>query len=127
MGLFRRQKGVTPSRAALLTAVPVRHPSATERTLPNGSVELSVPVEKRRLARWLTGDNKPIMRKFELDPLGAEVWRMADGRATVREMIEAFAASHQLNLRESEVSMLAYLRTLVSRSIMVIAIHEPQT
>ena len=114
-----------PSRAGLLAARAVRNPQATERRLADGGLELSVPMAKSRLARWLsrTGDT-PIIRKFELDRLGVEVWRMMDGRSTVREVIERFASAHQLNLREAEVSMLAYLRTLAGRGIMVLAMPD---
>jgi hypothetical protein len=42
---------------------------------------------------------------------------MIDGRKTVRQLIQSFAQTHRLNLREAEVAMMTYLRTLASRGI----------
>ena len=120
-----RKRQRVPSRSGLLAATAVRNPKVSERRLDDGGLELSVPMTRSRLARWLSrSGDAPIIRKFELDQLGVEVWRMMDGRSTVREMIERFATAHELNLREAEVSMLAYLRTLAGRGIMVLAMPD---
>jgi hypothetical protein len=37
-------------------------------------------------------------------------------------MIEGFASAHKLNLREAEVAMLAYLRTLATKGIMTLSV-----
>lgn len=124
---FWRKKGSAPSRPALLAARALRHPQATERPAADGGLELAVPMTRRRLARWLSrSGDKPIVRKFELDALGVEVWRMMDGHTTVRGMIEQLASAHQLNLREAEVAMLAYLRKLMERGIMVLALPDQE-
>jgi len=125
MSFWRKQKRPPPSQTLMLAAKPLRHPQVTERRLEDGSVELAIPLARSRLARWLTGGgDKPVIRKCQLDKLGVEVWRMMDGRTTVRQMIERFAADHQLNLREAEVAMLAYLRTLATRGIIRLAVEE---
>lgn len=123
---LRRKKRADHSRSDLLAAVPVRHPAASGTEAGNGALTLTVPLPRSRAARWLTlGKNQPVLRKFELDERGASVWRMIDGRMTVRAMIESFAKTHRLNLREAEVAMLSYLRTLSSRSI--VAVQFPGT
>jgi hypothetical protein len=123
--VFRRRKERPPSRSALLAARVVRHPQVTERPTADGGLELAVPVARRRLARWLSrSGDRPVIRRFELDALGVETWRMMDGRTTVRGMIERLASAHQLNLREAEVAMLAYLRKLMERGIMALAWPE---
>jgi hypothetical protein len=123
MGLWRREKRA-PDRAALLAATPLRRPDVAERALADGGLELTASLPKNRLTRWLSRSNAPVVRRFELDRLGAEAWRMMDGQTPVRAMIERFAASHQLNLREAEVAMLAYLRTLAQRGIMLLTWSE---
>lgn len=110
-----------------MAAMAVRHPQVSERVSAGGKVELVVPRTKSRLGRWLSGSDAPVVRRFELDELGGEVWRMIDGKTTVRMMIERFATAHQLSLREAEVSMLAYLRMLTERGIMVLAWPEDKT
>ncbi len=117
--LRRREKPV--ERGELLEAVPRRVPDAKERVVGGGAIEVSIPVRRSRLGRWLAmGDDRPVVRRFELDALGASVWRMMDGRTSVRAMIERFAETHQLNLREAEVAMLTYLRTLAARGMMAL-------
>jgi hypothetical protein len=117
----RRKKRTEPSRSDLLAAVPIRHPAASEQAQDSGALLLAVPLPRSRAARWLTlGNNRPVIRKFELDERGAEVWRMIDGRTTVRALIESLAEQHRLNLREAEVAMLSYLRTLLSRGIVLL-------
>ena len=118
---LRRKKPPSHSRSDLLAAVPIRHPAALEQTKKNGALLLAVPLPRSRAARWLTlGNARPVTRRFQLDEHGASVWRMIDGRMTVRAMIESFGEMHRLNLREAEVAMLSYLRTLSSRSIIAI-------
>ena len=125
MGLWRRKDRI-PDRASLLAATPIRRPGVAERALADGGLELAVSLPRHRLSRWLSRSNQPVVRRFELDPLGVEAWRMMDGRTPVRAMIERFAASHQLNLREAEVAMLTYLRTLAQRGIMMLTWSEVQ-
>ena len=119
-----REKAALPARSLLLAARPTPHPRAVERPLDSGAVELSVPMRRPRLARWLGNRPDSATRRFELDQLGTEVWKMMDGRTTVRQMIERFAEKHHLNLSEAEVAMLTYLRTLSGRGIMVLAMPD---
>lgn len=119
---WRRKKKKEPPRGALLSATPIRNPEATSHEVGNDGLEVRIPVHPGRIARWLARKHDaPLVRRFQLDALGIEVWRMLDGQTTVRGMIETFAASHRLNLREAEVSMLTYLRQLAQRGIMVLA------
>jgi hypothetical protein len=117
----------SPDRAAILEAVPIHRPNVEARDREDGGVELRLHLEKGRLARWLTGGPGVVIRRFELDRLGAEVWRMSDGRTTVRDMIQRFTGVHRLNLREAEVSILTYLRTLTGRGILILREREPES
>ena len=57
----------------------------------------------------------PKKRKITLDEVGSEVWQMCNGRTTVAQMIEALSGKYQLNRKEAEVSLLAYLKTLAQK------------
>lgn len=57
----------------------------------------------------------PKKRKITLDEVGSEVWQMCNGRTTVAQMIEALSDKYQLNRKEAEVSLLAYLKTLAQK------------
>lgn len=123
MGWWRR-KQQPPNRAGLMSAVAVPNPAIEALPREDGSLELRVPIPKTRLARWVSGNDRPVVRRFELDRLGAAAWRMVDGTKSVRRLIEEFAAEQQLNLREAEVAMLTYLRTLSARGIMMLAVPQ---
>ena len=122
---LRRSKQPAPTRAQMLAAKPMRHPKVVEGRTSGGELELMLSIEKSRLGRWLSRrPNEPIQRRFELDALGEETWRMMDGQTPVRAMIERFAQSHQLNLREAEVAILAYLQSLAGRGIMLLVVPD---
>ena len=127
MAWWRKKQVPPPPRKVMLAARPLRNPLVTERLLEDGSLELTATVAKGRLGRWLTRDAGPAERKFRLDKLGLAVWRMMDGKTPVLAMIERFATEHQLNLREAEVAMLAYLRTLAARGLMLLALPEAES
>jgi hypothetical protein len=119
VGFFRSDRPKV-TRQEMLDAVPIRNPEARIELLDDGRRIVRIPVRPRRIVRWLVRDDpkRPTLRSFELDELGGEVWELCDGRRNVRRLIERFAKSHKLNLREAEVSMLAYLKTLTSRALL---------
>ncbi|MFQ6048150.1 MAG: PqqD family protein [Phycisphaerae bacterium] len=119
MGFFR-QKRPTLSRQQVLAARPIRNSLAEVTELPGGELEVAIPFEKPRGLRWLFRRQKVLKRRFQLDRLGRKVWDLCDGQRTVRELIEAFAHAQRLNLREAEVSMVAYLHTLGTRGIILL-------
>jgi len=121
VGLFGRTKPKV-SRQELLDVVPLRNPEARVEELDDGRIILRIPVRPRRIVRWLVRDDpdSPTLRSFELDPLGKQVWELCDGKLSVRRLIQRFAKANKLNLREAEVSMLAFLKTLTSRALVLL-------
>jgi hypothetical protein len=59
-----------------------------------------------------------------LDALGGEVFEACDGRRTVEEIVEAFAEKHRLRFHEARASVLAFLRSLSERNLLVMALKE---
>lgn len=104
----------------MLEAVPVRNPEARVEELDDGRTIVRIPVRPRWGVRWLVRQDpkRPMLRSFELDALGSEVWALCDGRRNVRDLIEQLAELKKLNLREAEVSVVAYLKTLTSRAVL---------
>ena len=120
---WRRKKSPAPSRETLLAARPLKCPGIVEKTLDDGGLELTVSLPRSRLFRWLSGGSKdPIVRRYQLDPLGVEAWRMMDGRTTVKTMIGRFASGHGMETPQAEAAVLTYLRTLAQRGIMMLAL-----
>jgi hypothetical protein len=118
MKLFRSAKPRV-SRQDLLNVAPVRNPEARAEELDDGSLIVRIPVRPRRIVRWLIREDpaRPMLRSFEMDTLGRQTWDLCDGKRSVRRVIEQFAEKNKLNLREAEVSILAYLETLTSRGL----------
>jgi hypothetical protein len=49
--------------------------------------------------------------------LGTEVWGLIDGNRSVRRIIEIFAETHQLQIREAEVAVSQFIRLLGQRGL----------
>jgi hypothetical protein len=114
LGLFRTPKN---HREALLVAIPVRNELVREKGI-SGGVRLTAPLRPSRLRRVFVPSNAAVPEKsFELDDLGAWVWHALDGARSVEQLIHAFAGHHRVNLREAEVSVLAFLKTLAQRNL----------
>ncbi len=60
----------------------------------------------------------PERRKLILDEVGSGVWEMCDGKTSVENMIRRMSAQYKLNLKESEVSLLHYLRQLGQKRLL---------
>jgi hypothetical protein len=111
--------------AQLLDTVPV--PNEAVRLVPRErGLLLWVPVQKR----WWMGPPLGWVLPFRsekgiaLDVLGAEVYRACDGTTTTERIIEAFAHHHKIRFHEARLSVLAFLRSLVARNLVVLVAPE---
>lgn len=110
------------SRGDALNRIPVKNIQVTEARLESGEVVISYPVTMRPffagLVKRFGGPEVQIqMKKLQLDELGTSVWDMIDGKFSVRQLIERFARTHQLEAREAEVSVAQFLRELGRRGL----------
>ena len=62
-------------------------------------------------------------RRIKLDTLGSFVVRLIDGKRDVLEIIEAFEAKYKTNRRETQLSVVAFLKSLARRNIASIVIE----
>jgi len=112
-------KGPKLSREAMLRSKPVRNDQV--EWVQNDDGEIVVTLRRsdtwkiKILAKvfWV-----PEKRTLVLDEIGSEVWGMCDGRTNVKAMIKRLGDAHQLNAKESEISLLAYLKQLGEKRIM---------
>lgn len=56
-------------------------------------------------------------RKVELDLLGIHVWNLIDGKNDVLSIICKFAEIHKLDMKEAEVSVTLFLRSLGKKGL----------
>ena len=128
--MFWRKKAVAPplSREESLKAVVVPVTDVEAQEKPDGTITLAVPFRAsrvvERLAQSLGARSGAGERRIELDELGTFVWRMCDGRTTVRQMIERLAARYQLNRKDAEVSLTTFVRTLAAKGLAAIVIPK---
>jgi len=119
-------------RRSSLALQPLRNPRVAWTPQDGGGpVAIEIPLERRPVPRpllWLASKlarkEPPATRRLELDPVGSFVWRAADGRRTVRELIWLLAAEYHLNRKDAEVALLEFLRQLSSRNLLAFT-HIP--
>ena len=112
------------SRKQALACVPVRNPQIREHQNEQGDLCLAYQVRIKpwfqNIVQRITGrTNDIIERKLQLDGLGSSVWQMINGQQNVKELIAEFQSIHQLNHREAEISVTAFLKELGKRGLIV--------
>ncbi len=118
-------KSERPSRdqtvSQLLTGVPMAN-EVMETSRAGDGLLVSIPIERPKWLvppiSWVVPFSK--LRRVQLDAIGRAVLEACDGRRTVEEVIERFAAEHKLSFRESQLAVTRFLRELVTRGIIVI-------
>lgn len=129
-GLLRRPDSASndflkDKEDALLDARPAIN-SAVRTEQRGDALVLWVPI---RRPWWLRGPLSwllPLRREkgIALDELGQEVWRECTGERRLEDIIESFAERHQIRFHEARLCVLAFLRSLVERNLVVLAISE---
>ncbi len=123
MSLFKK-KPPQPiiSRAEALEMVPVRNSEVTEKPVPGDLVQLSYSLAIKpwfgRLAEKVgMWDKKPMVKRLELDEMGTFVWRLINGERSVRNIAEAFTDQYEVQPREAELSVTAFIKNIGQRGI----------
>jgi hypothetical protein len=123
MKVFKKiSKGIQVSREDALKCIPVKNIQITESRLESGEIIIRYPITMRP---WIAGlvkrfghpQDKNQTKKLQLDELGVAVWNLIDGSRPVRQIIQAFAESHRLQMREAEVAVTEFLRELGKRGL----------
>lgn len=109
-------------RAEALNMVPLRNAEVSETGIDGGLVQLSYPLAVKpwfgrlaeRVGMW---DQRPMIKHLELDEMGTFVWRLIDGEHSVRQIAEAFVEHYEVQPREAELSVTAFIKTIGQRGI----------
>lgn len=123
MRVFKKKsKELSFNRAEALDRIPVKNIQITEARLETGEIVIRYPVTMRPffagVVKRFGGPEVQIqMKKLQLDELGTSVWDMIDGKFSVRQLVERFAKTHQLEAREAEVSVAQFMRELGRRGL----------
>lgn len=114
------------SRTEALSMVPVKNGEVREKDVPGGLVELAYPLAVKpwfgrmaeKVGLW---DKRPMVKRLELDEMGTFVWRQIDGKQSVRSIAQAFAAHYEVQAREAELSVTAFIKNIGQRGIIGLA------
>jgi len=100
----------------MLNSRPARNEELTWEKNDDGEVQITVRRQETWKVRLISKIFYiPKKRKITLDEVGTEVWQLCNGRNTVARMIEDLSDKYQLNRKEAEVSLLAYLKTMAQK------------
>lgn len=114
-----RAKGLTRKEA--LAAKPERLPAIAREEMPDGELKVTVRLERPGWQRML-GAPREFERTFQLDAYGRKIYEACDGRTRVDRMTRDFARRHRLAPPEAEMSVTAYLKTLVGKGLVAIKV-----
>jgi len=125
MGFFRRKSTPRITRDQALDACPVRNPQLDTTRTDDGIVSLKLPRRDVWWVRWFGPILRvPEYRELALDRVGSRVWELCDGSHTVRELVAIFAEEHKLSRKETEISMVTYLKQLTQRGLIMLVVQQ---
>lgn len=94
----------------------------------DGSITLAVPTRKPTFLfppfSWLI--RPPAERLTVLDPIGASIWSACDGTRPVEDIVVKFAVKHRLTFHESRVSVTGYVKSLLQRGALAVAMTQSE-
>lgn len=121
MGKRRRKPEIT--RDIAMQARPCRLPVEDCETDKKGDLRVTLDYERPRWQRTIGAPAK-CRRTYVLDSLGRELYELLDDRKTVGEIVKGFAGKHKVSVAEAEYSVTTYLKTLMSKGLVMMAVDE---
>ncbi len=122
---FDRTERIDPDK--LRKAKPLKNPSVTQEITEEGALLLIAPLTQQgrgivgALAKWLKA---PDQKKFELEPVGAFVWNLCDGRTTFEGISKKLREQFKMNRLEADAALLAFLQMLSQRRLITLMVGK---
>jgi len=122
---FDRTERLNPDQ--LRNSRPLRNPAVTSEVAEDGSLLLSAPLSLQGrgfmalVAKWMKA---PDRKKFELEPHGAYVWNLCDGKHTFEGISKGLREQFKLNRLEADASLLAFLQMLSQRRLITMMVGK---
>ncbi len=110
----------------MLTAKPIKNQAAVFQKQDEKHIKVTVKKEKPKyLIPPLSWIIRPKLHKdIVLDEIGSWILNLCDGSRTVEDIIEGFSQQHKLTFHEARVSITGYMKLLVQRGILAIAVQK---
>ena len=108
-------------RRTSLEGIPILNPGVEVKARDDGKLLLKTTIRRRGgfMARFLP---ESLTRQYKLDELGSFVVREINGKRTAEEIIDDFVSRFRTNRREAELSVVQFLKMLLERQVVSIAI-----
>ena len=109
----------------MLQARPARNSAADVR--PGEPAGLTITVRRRRPwffrppLSWILRPRRK--QTMTLDEIGRQIWNLCDGKRTVEDIIDEFSDIHRLTFHEARVAATGYMKSLVERGTLAMAIQ----
>lgn len=126
MFLRKSKKKSVASRRESLDSVVVKNEHITEEKKENGEITLTVEGDTRSLPGKIMIHVFGLPRKREiiLDRRGSFIWNCCNGSVTVGEMIDRFSREFSVNRKESEVSIMHFIKSLAKKGLAGAVVKE---
>lgn len=122
MPLFGRKKKEPPrvSPERLYRSIPIVSPVVKHEEDADGIVTILIPIR--------TGDPKNPERtaRIRLDEIGSKVWKKIDGKTPLNEIVQWMKQEFMLTEREAEVSLSMFMKSLVDKKLVALALPPPK-
>ncbi|MFN3729474.1 MAG: PqqD family protein [Fimbriimonadaceae bacterium] len=111
--------------ASFKSARPVRNPLISEVEGEAGALILEAPFQPtdgrmaHRLAKLM---KRRLVKQFELEPVGAFVWRKCDGEHTVEGISRRLREEFKMNRVEADAALTAFLQLLSRRGLITMMV-----
>jgi len=101
-------------------ARPLRNPHVSQSALEGGGILLTAPLvlQGKGVMGWIANRMRlPDTKSFELEPIGAFVWELCDGRHTFDAIARKLRDRYRMNRLEAEAALTAFLQMLGQRRL----------
>lgn len=126
ISFFKEKETKKYDRQTSLQGIPHFHPSVSLKKNEKGESLLLI-----QRNNWffpaiskLFGQNTIPPRRILLDDLGTFVTDLIDSKTNVQKIIQKFNKKYQLHPKEAELSIVAFLNSLISRNAIYIELPE---
>ena len=112
---MRRKRTPVITRDQAVAATPIRTPSVKEEE-KNAKLYITIEFERPKWQRVLGADSL-CQRTFGLDEYGQDVYASCDGETSITDIVRIFAGKHKMSIAESELSVMTFLKTMMTRGL----------
>src|SRR5579862_4900678 len=108
---------------AMRKSKPVRNP-LVEEVVDNGVTTLCGPARVKGLLGKLLirAASQPIVKRYELEEVGAFVWSQIDGKRTLESISKLLQSKYKMNRLEADSSLVAFVQLLAERGLITLLV-----